>query len=161
MSGINVEAVKEKVNGFLLKYPTIDKPLTNLSEKTKVDKALIALAIAAVPLFLVLSLGFGNFIIDLIGFVYPVYSSIKAIESKDKNDDTQWLTYWLIFGLFKIVEGVADAIISFIPFYFLSKVLFLIWCFYPSTQGASVIYNNFIKPFVVPLIIEAETDKNK
>jgi hypothetical protein len=60
---------------------------------------------------------------DLIGFVYPVYASIKAIESKSTEDDSQWLTYWLIFGLFKLIEELADVLISFIPFYFLSKVI--------------------------------------
>jgi hypothetical protein len=39
---------------------------------------------------------------DLVGFVYPMYGSIKAIESKESEDDTLWLTYWLVFALFKV-----------------------------------------------------------
>ena len=39
---------------------------------------------------------------DLIGFVFPMYASIKAIESPETDDDTLWLTYWLVFSLFKV-----------------------------------------------------------
>jgi len=152
MSGINVDTVKAKVNEFLEKYPIINEPLVKLADKLKFDKAFIAIGVAVLPLFIAFFLGWGNFIIDLIGFIYPVYASIKTIEAKDTEADTQWLTYWLIFGLFKVVEGIADAVISFIPFYFPSKVLFLVWCYYPSTKGASVIYNAAIKPYIVPLI---------
>lgn len=65
---------------------------------------------------------------DLVGFIYPVYASIKAIETKTKEDDAQWLTYWLVFGLFKVIEGPADFLISSIPFYFFIKV-FTIYIF--------------------------------
>jgi receptor expression-enhancing protein 5/6 len=42
---------------------------------------------------------------DLVGFVYPMYGSIKAIESKESEDDTLWLTYWLVFALFKVRQS--------------------------------------------------------
>jgi receptor expression-enhancing protein 5/6 len=38
----------------------------------------------------------------LIGFVFPMYASIKAIESPGTDDDTMWLTYWLVFAIFKV-----------------------------------------------------------
>uniref|UniRef100_A0A8D8TQ30 Receptor expression-enhancing protein 6 n=1 Tax=Cacopsylla melanoneura TaxID=428564 RepID=A0A8D8TQ30_9HEMI len=31
-------------------------------------------------------------ICSLIGFAYPAYKSMKAIESEDKKDDTKWLS---------------------------------------------------------------------
>ncbi len=43
-----------------------------------------------------------TFCSDLIGFLYPVYASIKAIESPAEDDDTLWLTYWLVFSFFKV-----------------------------------------------------------
>ena len=59
---------------------------------------------------------------DLVGFVYPVYASIKAIEGKNKDEDSTWLTYWLVFAMFKTVEGLANRVLSMIPYYFFIKV---------------------------------------
>jgi len=150
MSGNAVEVVKDKVHGLLAKHPKIDEPITKIAKKAGIDKAFVALGVALVPVIILLSMGIGHFVIDVVGFAYPFYATIKAVESTDKEDDTQWLTYWLVFSLFKVVEGVADVLISFIPFYFFIKVAFLVWCYYPTTQGAKVIYHNVIKPYVVP-----------
>jgi receptor expression-enhancing protein 5/6 len=109
------------VNGFLGKFPQVDQPLSQLSEKIKVDKAFIAVGIALVPILLSVVLGFGHFVVDLVGFAYPLYASVKAIETQSKDDDTQWLTYWIIFGFFKIFEGIAEPLVSIIPFYFLGQ----------------------------------------
>ena len=46
----------------------------------------------------------------------------KAIDSEEKDDDTQWLTYWVVYAAFGIVEYFTDLILSWIPFYFLLKV---------------------------------------
>lgn len=40
----------------------------------------------------------------LIGTIYPMYMSFKAIESEEKEDDTQWLIYWVIYSTFTIAE---------------------------------------------------------
>ena len=48
--------------------------------------------------------------------------SIKAIESYKKDDDTQWLTYWVVYGYFSIVEFFSDIFLSWFPFYYAGKV---------------------------------------
>ena len=93
---------------FVGQYPSIDKPLTSVSQKVGVGKAYVAITFAIIPLLIIFMMGSGNFIIDLIGFIYPMYGSIKAIESKDKEDDTLWLTYWLVFCVFKVSGGCDD-----------------------------------------------------
>ncbi len=74
-----------------------------------------------------------------------MYASVKAIESKDTNDDTQWLVYWIVYGLFSFVETFIDLILYWIPFYFAIKIVFLVWCMHPTTKGATVIYNAVIR----------------
>ena len=51
---------------------------------------------------------------NTVGFLYPAYCSIKALESSVKNDDTQWLTYWVVFAFFSVVEYFADFIAGWV-----------------------------------------------
>lgn len=69
---------------------------------------------------------------DMLAFVLPF--RIKAIESPNKEDDTQWLTYWVVYGVFSIAEFFSDLFLSWFPFYYMLKVcwLFLNSCFLPS-----------------------------
>ena len=48
--------------------------------------------------------------------------SCKAIDSEEKDDDTQWLTYWVVYAAFGILEYFTDLFLSWVPFYFLIKV---------------------------------------
>ena len=92
-------------------------------------------------------LGIGNnYITCLLGVAYPCFMSFLALESKGSDDDKQWLTYWVVFGLFNIVDQFAGFILHFIPFYFFLKLLFLVYLFHPSTTGATSIYNEYILP---------------
>lgn len=47
---------------------------------------------------------------------------IKAIESATKDDDTKWLTYWVVYGVFSVAEFFADIFLSWFPFYYIGKV---------------------------------------
>lgn len=57
-----------------------------------------------------------------VGFLYPAYASIHAIETKQKDDDTKWLTYWVVFAIFSLMEFFADLIVGWFPLYWLIKV---------------------------------------
>ncbi|XP_039266953.1 receptor expression-enhancing protein 5-like isoform X3 [Styela clava] len=93
---------------------------------------------------------FASLICNAIGFVYPAYKSVKAIESKDKDDDTEWLMYWVVFATFSVVEFFSDIFLSWFPFYFLAKCVFLLWCMAPGGyNGSSMIYFKFIRPFIL------------
>ena len=46
----------------------------------------------------------------------------KAIDSVQKDDDTQWLTYWVAYAFFGLLETFTDLLLYWIPFYFLAKV---------------------------------------
>ena len=70
---------------------------------------------------------------NLIVFVYPVYASFKAIRTNSKDDDTQWLTYWVIYALVSVIESVG-IITALIPYYSMIKVVGLVLCFLPQVQ---------------------------
>ncbi|XP_009979168.1 PREDICTED: receptor expression-enhancing protein 6, partial [Tauraco erythrolophus] len=84
---------------------------------------------------------------NLIGFAYPAYASIKAIESSSKEDDTTWLTYWVVYGVFSVAEFFSDIFLYWFPFYYAGKCLFLLWCMAPvSWNGSQVLYQTVIRP---------------
>lgn len=59
---------------------------------------------------------------NLISVVYPAYISMKAIETSNKEDDTKWLTYWVLYAIFSVFEFFTGFLVAVIPFYFLFKV---------------------------------------
>lgn len=59
---------------------------------------------------------------NIISVLYPAYTSIKAIESSSKADDTKWLTYWVMYAIFSLLEYFSVFLYQFIPFYYLLKV---------------------------------------
>uniref|UniRef100_A0A0G4FGB8 Receptor expression-enhancing protein n=1 Tax=Chromera velia CCMP2878 TaxID=1169474 RepID=A0A0G4FGB8_9ALVE len=98
--------------------------------------------------FMLFGIG-GELICNWAGFIYPAYKSFKAIESRKKEEDKLWLTYWVVYALFSTLEVFADIILFWVPFYYLCKLVFLIWCMHPSSKGSVVCYNNLVRPFLM------------
>ena len=137
--------------------PTIDnKELMNkvglhlnlIKKKTGQDPKII-LGIFAVALFFTFMGWFQTYITCIVGIVLPTYWSIKAIETKEPDDDKQWLTYWSVYAVFTFFDLFSYWILKIIPFYFIIKLLFLVWCFMPNTQGAIIIYDKIIKKYFI------------
>ncbi|TXT08736.1 hypothetical protein VHUM_02864 [Vanrija humicola] len=132
----------------LNKFPV----LRDIEKKTNVPKAygVLALGASAVLLIFFNLFGLAGPISNLIGWGLPAYLSIKAIETPSTNDDKQWLTYWIVFGTFNLIESFAiRPILYWIPLYYVFKTVFTIWLFLPATRGAEVLYFNVIRPFVL------------
>ncbi|CAI9304065.1 unnamed protein product [Lactuca saligna] len=81
-----------------------------------------------------------------VGVALPVYSTFKAIEAKDPNEQHKWLLYWAVYGSFSVGEIFADRFIYWFPLYYHIKFAFLAWLQLPTTSGAKQLYMNHLLP---------------
>ncbi|KAJ8682385.1 hypothetical protein QAD02_018177 [Eretmocerus hayati] len=123
------------------------KYLALAEQKTGVDRIYLFVGgVAFLALYLVVGIG-QQLVSNVIGFAYPAYCSMKAIETKEKDDDTKWLTYWAVFAVFTIVESFSDYIVGWFPVYWLAKCLLYIWLMVPTEyNGSLVLYRRVIRP---------------
>ncbi|TGZ54825.1 Receptor expression-enhancing protein [Temnothorax longispinosus] len=89
--------------------------------KTGIDRLYIFVgSLMLLALYLVFGLG-QQLVCNIVGFVYPAYQSMKALESPKKEDDTKWLTYWVC--------------------------IFYVWLMAPTEyNGSLILYRRVIRP---------------
>ena len=151
------ENAKEQVETLIEKIKKrFAKEVKLISEKTGYDGKIISGVLIVCCLLAFISL-FGEFVTTVVGVTLPAYWSILAIEHKEYGDHKQWLTYWAIYGLFTFLDKFANFILRIFPFYFVLKIIFLIWCFMPNTMGATFIFEKFIEPYFK--IVQPKIDK--
>mmetsp|Transcript_8587 Transcript_8587/g.15033 ORF Transcript_8587/g.15033 Transcript_8587/m.15033 type:complete len:200 (+) Transcript_8587:186-785(+) len=122
--------------------------LQQVEDKVKVPKEYLVLAALSGFVILVF-LGIGaNTLCSTVGFLYPAYQSLLAIENKNKGDDVQWIVYWVLYSFFALIETFQDFILYWIPFYVAFKLAFLLWAMLPQTRGAKFLYDSFLKDFL-------------
>lgn len=146
---VNVNDAVDRAESVIAGLPEKGQFVFNfVQNKTGVKRAYILLGVAV---FFALYMIFGYFaqlLCNFVGFAIPAYASMRAIESTRKEDDTKWLTYWVVFACFSVVDFFADNILRYFPFYWLAKIIFLVYCFAPiEPNGAQHIYHKFIRPF--------------
>ncbi|CAI0402051.1 unnamed protein product [Linum tenue] len=102
--------------------------------------------------------GSGNFVqvvaknldilaLPLVTLLYPLYASIRAIETKSRSDDQQWLTYWVLYSMITLFELTFAKILESIPVWAYAKLIVSCWLVLPHFNGAAHVYKNFIRPF--------------
>jgi len=123
--------------------------LVQLQEQTGVKKTYLVGGVASVAFILIFFNIAGGLLTNLIGFGYPAYASFKAVESSSKDDDTQWLTYWTVFGAFNVLESFVDTILYWIPFYYMIKTFTLLWLYLPTFRGAETVYHTVLAPYLL------------
>ena len=118
----------------------------NIIEKRSQINPKVLIGGLAVALILTTTKWLSSYVTCLIGVLCPTYLSLKALESPEEDDDKQFLTYWVVYGLFTIFDIFTSFLINKIPFYYTFKLAFLIWMFMPNFRGSIYVYNFIIGP---------------
>jgi len=122
-----------------------------LEEVSGVDRTNIFLGFSALTGIWLLFGFAAQLVCNSVGFVYPAYASIHAIESPQGDDDKKWLTYWTVFACFSVLEFFVDIITGWIPLYWFVKCLFLVWLMVPveAVNGSIILYNKILRPHFI------------
>ena len=124
---------------------TIQEHMNIIEKRTEINPKVLVGGLV-VALILTTTKWFNSYVTCLVGVVCPTYMSLKAIDSTEDDDDIQYLTYWVVYGLFSVFDIFTSFLINMIPFYYTLKLAFLIWLFMPNFKGAVYIYKWVIGP---------------
>uniref|UniRef100_A0A061S0D5 HVA22-like protein n=1 Tax=Tetraselmis sp. GSL018 TaxID=582737 RepID=A0A061S0D5_9CHLO len=85
----------------------------------------------------------------VLGFIWPAYASYKAVEGRGSYDPVVWLTYWIVFSAFIIVDTMLDLMVGYwLPFYYPCQLAVTVWLVFPQGRGASFVYSQLILPLL-------------
>ncbi|KAH9948237.1 TB2/DP1, HVA22 family-domain-containing protein [Amylocystis lapponica] len=85
-------------------------------------------------------------------FLLPSYATWKAVSHRPVSEQEfeRWAMYWSVVGAFVALEYAAGWLISWIPFWWETRTLFLLFLALPQTQGSTWIYVNVLTPYLTP-----------
>ncbi|XP_072981710.1 putative HVA22-like protein g [Typha angustifolia] len=87
----------------------------------------------------------------LFGYTIPAFECFKLMEQQpsDVGQLRFWCQYWTIVAMVTVFEKFADVLISWLPMYGEAKLAFFVYLWYPKTRGSDLVYETFLKPFVM------------
>jgi hypothetical protein len=93
--------------------------------------------------------GADNFLSSITTILLPAYLSYKALRTNDPAQTHPWLIYFTILALTLLAESWTLFIIGWIPFYSWFRLIFLLYLVLPQTQGAKILYLDYLEPYIV------------
>lgn len=91
---------------------------------------------------------FAKLLSSVATFLFPVFASYKALKTSDPALLTPWLMYWVVLACALLVESWTGFILVWIPFYPWIRAGFLLYLIAPQTQGARLLYQDHVHPFL-------------
>uniref|UniRef100_A0A6M2EXZ9 HVA22-like protein n=1 Tax=Populus davidiana TaxID=266767 RepID=A0A6M2EXZ9_9ROSI len=88
--------------------------------------------------------------------LYPLYASVIAIESPSREDDEQWLAYWILYSFLTLTEMLLQSILEWIPIWYSLKLVVAAWLVLPQFKGAAFIYERFVREHIKKYIGEKD-----
>ncbi|KAJ5112340.1 hypothetical protein N7532_000385 [Penicillium argentinense] len=85
---------------------------------------------------------------SVITILFPIFASYKALRSSDPSQLAPWLMYWVVLSVILLAESWTVFIIGWFPFYSWIRLLFMCYLVLPQTQGARLLYQDYVDPFL-------------
>ncbi|SPQ26765.1 c945d759-008e-4e30-82d6-eab7f45118e1 [Thermothielavioides terrestris] len=89
---------------------------------------------------------FAKLLSSVASILFPLFASYKALKTSDPAQLTPWLMYWVVLACVLLVESWTEWFLVWIPFYAYIRLLFLLYLVLPQTQGARLIYEEYVHP---------------
>uniref|UniRef100_A0A1I7YRE4 Receptor expression-enhancing protein n=1 Tax=Steinernema glaseri TaxID=37863 RepID=A0A1I7YRE4_9BILA len=148
-----ISAINGYVSSFLYQQenPQLKSWIEKIETSTGIKREKVFYsAFFVVVLYLILG-SLAQFLCNLCGFAYPAYASVKAVRTKEADDDRKWLIYWTVFAFFSIVDFFAESIMGIFPAYWLLKAAFLVYLYLPQTNGAKHFFDSYVDPTITQI----------
>ncbi|PWY68680.1 hypothetical protein BO70DRAFT_366047 [Aspergillus heteromorphus CBS 117.55] len=85
---------------------------------------------------------------SVITILLPVFASYKALRSAEPSQLAPWLMYWVVLSVVLMAESWTVFILGWIPFYSWIRFFFFSYLVLPQTQGARLLYQDYVDPFL-------------
>ncbi|KAL3490515.1 TB2/DP1, HVA22 family-domain-containing protein [Aspergillus germanicus] len=91
---------------------------------------------------------FADLLSSILSILFPIFASYKALRSSDPYQLAPWLMYWVVLSAVLMAESWTVFILGWIPFYSWFRLFFFAYLVLPQTQGARVLYQDYVDPFL-------------
>ncbi|KAM0277622.1 hypothetical protein ACHAQH_005650 [Verticillium albo-atrum] len=91
---------------------------------------------------------FAHLLSSIASFLFPLFASYKALKTSDPAQLTPWLMYWVVLACVLLAESWTEWFLCWIPFYAYIRLFFLLYLVLPQTQGARLLYETYVHPFL-------------
>ncbi|KAL5365169.1 TB2/DP1, HVA22 family-domain-containing protein [Aspergillus floccosus] len=85
---------------------------------------------------------------SIITILFPIFASFKALRSGDPSQLAPWLMYWVVLSALLMAESWTYFIVGWLPFYSWIRLFFFSYLVLPQTQGARLLYQTYVDPFL-------------
>ncbi|KAH9982336.1 TB2/DP1, HVA22 family-domain-containing protein [Lactifluus volemus] len=84
-------------------------------------------------------------------FLLPSYSTFKALRQRplDGHQVERWASYWTVIGAFVAFEYCTEWCLSWLPFYWEMRTVFLLFLSLPQFKGSTYVYKAYLEPFLI------------
>lgn len=85
---------------------------------------------------------------SILTILLPIFASYKALRSSDPYQLAPWLMYWVVLSAILMAESWTVFILGWFPFYSWIRLGFFAYLVLPQTQGARILYQGYVDPFL-------------